>query len=1583
MSSVWGYTLQTDPSGIYVVKWEVSPVVMQVKLASLANLSDGHSLRSSVVAAMDAWNEQLGTVQFSPALSTPGGYRSGNGVNEVVMDSTVDGDAFPAGTLAITVSYANGNDMAESDIVFNTAYTWNSYRGTLRSGMEDIQRVAIHELGHSLGLDHPDQAGQFVTAIMNSRISSIDRLQPDDIAGGVKLYGPPGFVPPNDAFASATVITLSDGLQSLTGSNLGANREPGEPNHATATSVHSVWWRWTAPANATVTLTTLGSNFDTTLAVYTGSSVGSLSEIVSNDDEEAFNENAPPNPHRKRSSKVTFPATGGTTYHIAVDGWGDADSLPTGYTGSITLNLTVDALTAPVITSVTALSVDVGWPFSYQITATKSPTGFGATGMPPGVALDAASGRITGRPTATGTYAIQLGATNQTGTGTATLTLTIAPAAPAVLSQPASLQVLASGGATALAVEAFSVNGTPTYQWRRNGRLLAGATSSTLPLTNASMSDRGYYHLAITNSIGTTNAVVFVRVVPTRTEFVGWGLSDSGQLSPPASTSPGVDLAVSGRLIVQLAADGTVKSWGQYEWSQPTVPAGLSDVVMVATGTYHSIALRADGTVIAWGETQRGQAVVPTGLSHVMSVAAGSIHSLALKTDGTVVAWGSNDYGQCSVPANLGQVVAIAAGVAHSLALKADGTVVRWGREDNAHLDVPPGLNGVAALSAGERASFAVRDDGTVVAWGLGSEVNLPGDLDQVIAVAPGLYHALALKEDGSVIGWGHSDRDEAVPPVELKKVFAIGAGNYFSVALRDASADTSPTISAGPASQAIAEGNPITLSVTVQNGGAVKIGYQWRKNGEPINGATGATLTLASVAPVDAGSYDVVVTNVAGSTTSASATLTVRPLPVVTLQTPTRQVVKPGEPISFGAAASGTGNVSLQWYHDGQPISGATSGNYTVAASGRAHAGVYWVAATDGVGTRHSAPFFVLMDQALAPVVTNVVGWGSSFDGHTRIPATVTNTVAISAGGESAAALKADGTVVLWGGDAVSRLPTGLTDIVAVSVGAYTAVALKSDGTVVTGPNATPAPTSLRNVVAIACGGSVALALKTDGTVVTWVGEAPPAGLRDVVAIAAGSYHAVALKRDGTVVTWGQYGPASPPPGLNDVTAVTAGSNHSLALKADGSVVVWGQGYNSILLTTVPASVSGGVVAISAGISHALALKADGTVVAWGDDANGKTAVPSGLHSVVSVAAGFNSSFALRRMAPDDPPLITTQPLDQYVNPGWTSTLSVAATGVLPPTYQWLRNGRDIAGATGSTYTIFNGGPEHAGIYAARVTSGVSVMSDPVVVGYLSDSKVRGSAAQIAENIRHVNGNTYDQILLQGTAATIRADEGQVTRLSYVDLSDDIVQVEFSGRGSLTINLEGSSGPAAAVNYLQPGVSYMKGHASIVIADASRETYVSVFSVGRINAVDQSLFRGDVVYDGVADIAGISIHSTTGEFGGVLTANASYWDTQGLTGIYAPGVTFTGPIYIGDIGAESAATPVIQLGGATAATQINGGSLLQPNGAAVQVGGLTRLGFVGGVTSHDRPLPATLNQGRLEEDGVDVTAEVVVNPSQ
>ena len=148
---------------------------------------------------------------------------------------------------------------------------------------------------------------------------------------------------------------------------------------------------------------------------------------------------------------------------------------------------------------------------------------------------------------------------------------------------------------------------------------------------------------------------------------------------------------------------------------------------------------------------------------------------------------------------------------------------------------------------------------------------------------------------------------------------------------------------------------------------------------------------------------------------------------------------------------------------------------------------------------------------------------------------------------------------------------------------------------------------------------------------------------------------------------------------------------------------------------------------------------------------------------------------------------------------------------------------------------------------------------------------------------------------------------------------------------------------------------------------------------MGRATAFNQNLFRSDVKYDGVADLAYIAILSADGHFGGLRTANASYFATKGYAGIFAPHVRFDGPVYVGDIQGADNAMPVLLLGSASD-VRIAGGSLHQLNDRPVEVSGIGELHFTAGTTSDGVVLPAQSNQARFEQNGVDITTEIATS---
>lgn len=114
--------------------------------------------------------------------------------------------------------------------------------------------------------------------------------------------------PANDDFANRTMVTNFPA--SVVSSSAGASVELTEPSHAESPATASIWWSWTPTNSFQVEIDTLDSEFDTVLAVYTGTTLSTLTELVMNDDAGGGNQ-----------SRVRFGALAGTTYQIAVDGF--------------------------------------------------------------------------------------------------------------------------------------------------------------------------------------------------------------------------------------------------------------------------------------------------------------------------------------------------------------------------------------------------------------------------------------------------------------------------------------------------------------------------------------------------------------------------------------------------------------------------------------------------------------------------------------------------------------------------------------------------------------------------------------------------------------------------------------------------------------------------------------------------------------------------------------------------------------------------------------------------------------------------------------------------------------------------------------------------------------------------------------------------------------------------------------------------------------------------------------------------------------------------------------------------------------
>lgn len=135
--------------------------------------------------------------------------------------------------------------------------------------------------------------------------------------------------------------------------------------------------------------------------------------------------------------------------------------------------------------------------------------------------------------------------------------------------------------------------------------------------------------------------------------------------------------------------------------------------------------------------------------------------------------------------------------------------------------------------------------------------------------------------------------------------------------------------IVSGPSNQSLCMGSTLNLNVTSTS--VLPVTYQWRKNGSNINGQTASTLTISSVAATDAGSYDVIVSNSCGSTTSNTAIVAVNPLPTAIV--PTNYSICPGTLTTVTSFSSNPAGATYTWTNSNTAIGLAASGNGDIPA--------------------------------------------------------------------------------------------------------------------------------------------------------------------------------------------------------------------------------------------------------------------------------------------------------------------------------------------------------------------------------------------------------------------------------------------------------------------------------------------------------------------------------------------------------------------------------------------------------------------------------------------------------------------------
>ncbi len=532
------------------------------------------------------------------------------------------------------------------------------------------------------------------------------------------------------------------------------------------------------------------------------------------------------------------------------------------------------------------------------------------------------------------------------------------------------------------------------------------------------------------------------------------------------------------------------------------------------------------------------------------------------------------------------------------------------------------------------------------------------------------------------------------------------------------------PVITTQPANQTACVGGSVTFSVVATGIGTLT--YQWRKDGLPIPGANASSLTITPVAAADAGSYDVVVSDACGSTTSTAATLTVGGNTTIVTQ-PMGLTVFVGDPAAFNVVATGAPPITYQWRKDGLDIPGATADTLVINPTTLADSGTYDVVVTSGCGTVTSDPA-ILVVRAVPIVTINEMrvdqpstdndeyfelhgASGESLSGLTYVVIGDTSNPPDQCG-IIEAIVNLTGTTIPGDGYFLC-----VEDTFTMGGGLASAdLILSGAGNGLNFENAD----NVTHLLVRGFTGSNGQNLDTNDDGVLDV--TPWSGVLDQVSLvgpAAGDCtYAATVGPDGNfspghvyrcpngIGAWnvgpfdfnvgGRDTPGSPNPGPVIVTHPT-----SVAACAGSSATFTVVGAGGTL--TYQWRKFGSDIPGATGASFTI------NPVTAGDAGDYDVVVSNGCSSVTSNTASL--TLASNTM-------ILAQPQSLCVFEGASATFSVSATGAPPLSYQWRKDGSDIPAATGSSHTINPVTLGDAGSYDVIVTSGCGpATSDPATL--------------------------------------------------------------------------------------------------------------------------------------------------------------------------------------------------------------------------------------------------------------------------
>jgi hypothetical protein len=913
---------------------------------------------------------------------------------------------------------------------------------------------------------------------------------------------------------------------------------------------------------------------------------------------------------------------------------------------------------------------------------------------------------------------------------------------PVITTQPQTTVADFAGNAS------FSVTArgkTPmTYTWYHNDATIAGATSSTLNLINATTEDIGNYKVAITNADGYTT-------------------SQNASLSlhyPPTITQQPQDTVVNkgNSATLRISADGMTPL--TFTWHRTGgALAGTGDTLSIASvqtnnaGGYYVVVSNRLGTVTS--QTATITLKDPAKIVSVLNATAvdeGENLTITPTVEGKgpiTYSWTKN-----------GSVVSTATKLTISTAKPADAGYYALSVTGPDGGMTSPGFQ----ISVRQLPRITAQPASITTANGNGASFTVTATGE-----APLNYY------------WFFGTNCVSTTNANNFTIYPVSLANegYYSVLVSNRLGTVTssnaqltvsfpPNITVQPRSTSVVTGEVATFSVTAT--GRQPLTYNWKKGTTLIPNATNNSLAIANLKSSDADNYYVAIVNSDGTLTSAAATLTAIIAPIITVQ-PQNITANKGGTIRLSASVASAAPVSYTWTFNGTPVANATNSTLTLNDLLMSQAGTYVLVASNIAGSTASRDTTLAIKDP--PVFTlqptnRTVKVGSTM----TLRGLATSSRAIAYQWQK-------GNVDIPG----ATNPTYTTTVTTTSGGQYALRAANADGTnysTIVSITVSKEPPYLTNALppslTIAPGDTLEIVLPIGGRApftIQWYHNnvAIPGQTTNPLARVnfdtnwVGAYRASITNADGFIdtptieVRSGAIPPtiSSQPQNIN----VARGASATFRITSgNGTTYQWFKNRNLI---------SG-------------ATNATFTInnVQDADEASYSAEITNPYGTTASTTA---------TLAIIDPPTITTQPHDVLFTQGTTIPLSVTATGYGGLGYQWMKNGTNLAGCTQTSLPINNANLQHEGNYSVVISNNggsttsrvaIVVMKRPPTITSQPVGLVRKPGDTATFNVTATGRGELSYQWFKGTNAISNATDSALTinNVTYTDATTYWVKI-------------------------------------------------------------------------------------------------------------------------------------------------------------------------------------------------------------